>query len=54
MVGSLDERNFHLKVLMAIAQMVEEKGFFTRWFAAEREEQLRDILLLSSRHRELC
>ena len=54
MVGSLDERNFHLKVLMAIAQMVEEKGFFTRWFAAEREEQLRDILLLSSRHRQLC
>ena len=54
MVGSLDERNFHLKVLMAIAQMVEEDGFFTRWFAAEREEQLRDILLLSTRHRELC
>jgi mannitol/fructose-specific phosphotransferase system IIA component (Ntr-type) len=52
LIGSTDERNFHLKALMAIAHIVEEPDFEQRWFQAESVEQLRDIVLLSSRKRE--
>ncbi len=51
LVGSGDERNFHLKALMAIAHIVEEAGFNERWLQARNEEDLRDILLLSKRAR---
>lgn len=49
--GTRDERNFHLKALMAIAHIVEEKGFNERWKSARNEEDLRDIILLSKRAR---
>lgn len=52
LVGSKDERNFHLKALMSIAQIVEEKDFQKRWEKARGEEELRDLVLLSSRRRE--
>jgi len=52
LIGSPDERNFHLKALMAIAHIVQEPDFERRWFQAESVEQLRDIVLLSSRKRE--
>jgi len=52
LIGSADERNFHLKTLMAIAHVVQEPDFERRWFHAESVEQLRDIVLLSSRKRE--
>lgn len=51
LVGSRDERNFHLKALMAIAHIVEEPGFSERWMNARNAEELRDILLLSQRAR---
>ncbi len=51
LVGSRDERNFHLKALMAIAHIVEEPGFNERWINARNVEDLRDILLLSRRPR---
>lgn len=51
LAGSRDERNFHLKALMAIAHIVEEPGFNERWLQARDEEDLRDILLLSKRAR---
>lgn len=51
LAGSRDERNFHLKALMAIAHIVEEPGFNERWLKARDEEDLRDILLLSKRAR---
>lgn len=51
LVGSRDERNFHLKALMAIAHIVEEPGFNARWEQARNTEDLRDILLLSKRAR---
>ena len=49
--GTRDERNFHLKALMAIAHIVEEQGFNERWENARNEEDLRDIILLSKRAR---
>ncbi|MCD6304188.1 MAG: PTS sugar transporter subunit IIA, partial [Planctomycetes bacterium] len=52
LVGSQDERNYHLRALMAIAEVVQEPGFADRWLSAAGPEQLRDILLLSSRRRD--
>ena len=52
LVGSPDERNYHLRALMAIAYIVQEEGFTERWLAAAGLERLRDILLLSSRERD--
>ncbi len=52
--GTRDERNFHLKALMAIAHIVEEPGFKQRWLHARNEEDLRDIVLLSKRARNAC
>lgn len=52
LVGSLDERNYHLRALMTIAHIVQKPDFEKRWFQAHHIEQLRDIVLLSSRKRE--
>ncbi len=52
LVGSADERNYHLRALMAIAQIVQEEGFFERWMAAPGLEHLRDLVLLSRRQRD--
>lgn len=47
-----DERNFHLRALMAIAQIVKEPEFNTRWFSAADSEHLRDAILMASRRRD--
>jgi len=52
LVGSLDERNYHLRALMTIARLVREPEFEERWSQAQGPEQLRDVVLLSSRERE--
>jgi len=52
LVGSRDERNYHLRALMAIAHTVQESGFTDRWLAAGDVEHLRDVLLLSGRTRD--
>jgi len=51
LVGSRDERNFHLQALSAIAQVVQEPGFDRRWLAARGEQGLRDLVLLGERKR---
>ncbi len=51
LAGSKDERNYHLRALMAIAHIVQEPGFTERWLEAPDVEHLRDILLLSGRER---
>jgi len=51
LVGTRDERNFHLRALAAIAQIVQEKGFQGRWFSATSKQAVRDIALLSERAR---
>ncbi|MHC4562939.1 MAG: amino acid permease [Planctomycetota bacterium] len=53
LIGSRDERNFHLRALMAIAHVVEEKRFEERWLAAPEAEHLRDLVLLSTRQRDV-
>jgi mannitol/fructose-specific phosphotransferase system IIA component (Ntr-type) len=53
LVGSRDERNYHLRALMSIAHVVQEPDFVKRWLAAPRAEHLRDIVLLSKRKRSI-
>ena len=52
LIGSADERNYHLRALMSIAHIVSESDFERRWFQARNVEQLRDIVLLSGRKRD--
>ena len=52
LVGSRDERNYHLRALMNIAHIVEKPEFEQRWNDARGPEELRDVLLLSGRPRE--
>jgi mannitol/fructose-specific phosphotransferase system IIA component (Ntr-type)/uncharacterized membrane protein len=52
LVGSRDERNFHLRALSAIAQIAQDANFDKDWLRAKNIEELRDILLLARRHRE--
>ncbi|MCH8120190.1 MAG: amino acid permease [Planctomycetes bacterium] len=52
LAGSKDERNYHLRALMAIAQIAQEKHFEQRWFAARDIQGLRNLILLSTRKRD--
>lgn len=51
LVGTRDERHFHLQALSAIAQIVQDADFEKRWLNARSGEALRDIVLLSTRIR---
>ena len=53
LAGSSDERNFHLRSLMAIAQIVREANFYKNWMWMRDEESLRMLILSSTRKREL-
>lgn len=52
MAGSRDERNYHLRALMAIAQIAQEKDFEQQWFAARDKAGIRNLILLSKRKRD--
>jgi len=52
LAGSKDERNYHLRALMAIAQIAQEADFEKRWLAAPGPDQLRNLILLSTRKRD--
>ncbi len=52
LVGSADERNYHLRALMNIAHIVQKADFKERWMSAPGPQQLRDIILLSQRTRD--
>jgi amino acid transporter/mannitol/fructose-specific phosphotransferase system IIA component (Ntr-type) len=52
LVGSRDERNYHLRALMAIAQIAQEKQFESRWLAARDAATIRNLILLSKRKRD--
>ncbi|MBM4165229.1 MAG: amino acid permease [Lentisphaerae bacterium] len=51
LAGPIQERNFHLRCLAAIAQVVQADDFTMRWLAAPGEQALRDLFVLSRRHR---
>lgn len=51
LVGTQDMRHFHLRALMAIAQIAQQHEFDERWLNARSLEDLRDIMLLGKRKR---
>ena len=48
-LGTRDERNFHLRALSAIAKMVQNPDFEKDWLRAKNEEDLRQVVLLGRR-----
>ena len=52
LIGTRDERNFHLHALAAIAQIIHGPDFEKRWMAARNKEALRDVILLGKRKRQ--
>ncbi|NOR44935.1 MAG: hypothetical protein GQ534_05055 [Candidatus Delongbacteria bacterium] len=51
LLGTKDERNFHLRVISAIAQIVRDPDFEKKWIAAKTTNNLRDVILLGKRVR---
>jgi len=51
LVGTKDERRFHLQALAAIAQVIQDREFERQWMAARGEQALRDLVLLGERRR---
>ena len=51
LVGTPDERTFHLRALAAIAQITQTTGFDEKWLAARSRQELRDIVILAERMR---
>jgi len=52
LAGTRDERNYHLRALMAIAQIAQQKNFEQQWLAARDATALRNLILLSTRKRD--
>ncbi len=52
LAGTIDQRNFHLQALMAIAQILQNKNFESLWKKANNKEELRNLILLSERIRK--
>ncbi len=50
-IGGRQQRNFYLRVLSAIAQIVQNADFERKWRSARNEQALRDTVLLSKRKR---
>jgi amino acid transporter/mannitol/fructose-specific phosphotransferase system IIA component (Ntr-type) len=48
---SRDERDFYLKAVASIAQIVQGRSFDQRWLEAHTEQQIRDVVLLGERRR---
>jgi F-type H+-transporting ATPase subunit alpha len=44
LVGSIDQRHFHLVVISALAQIVNQKPFAEKWLAAKSSEDLRNVI----------
>ncbi len=51
LLGTEDQRNFHLKCLMNIAHIVQEPEFEERWEAARSVDELRDLIILTRKNR---
>jgi APA family basic amino acid/polyamine antiporter len=51
LLGTRDERNFHLYALSAIAQVAGDPEFINRWMKARNEQGLRDVVILGKRLR---
>lgn len=52
LVGTRDERNFHLRALSTIAEIVQDPHFEKRWLRARGKKALRDAVLMGKRKRQ--
>ena len=52
LIGSKDERNFHLRALSAIAQIVMSPHFENKWMRAKNREALKQLVLTADRKRD--
>ena len=52
LVGSMDERNYHLRALTAVAEIAQDPHFDRRWRKASDAEALRHLILRSKRRRQ--
>jgi mannitol/fructose-specific phosphotransferase system IIA component (Ntr-type) len=53
LIGSVDRRDTHLKALMAVSQIVQNKEFFSKWMEAKGPEDLKSVIRLMPRNRSL-
>lgn len=51
LVGTRDQRNYHLRALMAVAQIAQDKQFENNCLTARSTEAMRNLILLSERKR---
>ena len=51
LVGTKDERHFHLKALMSIAQVLQDPDFHRQWMKARSPSELRSVMLVAERKR---
>lgn len=51
LVGSSGERVLHLKILAAIANIVQSHDFEKKWLVAKSDEELKYVILLAERKR---
>jgi len=51
LIGTKDERNFHIRALMYIAQILQDKDFQKEWTEAKNSKELRSVILLTKRRR---
>ena len=52
LIGTRDERTFHLKALSAIAQIIQNPDFDKHWLRARGEQELRELILIADRIRD--
>lgn len=52
LVGSKDQRNFHLRALSAIAQIVMDPRFERKWMRAKTRSGLKKVIMSADRKRE--
>ncbi|MCK4806719.1 MAG: amino acid permease [Candidatus Aegiribacteria sp.] len=51
LAGSREERTFHLRALMAIAEITSSPDFDSKWMKCRNIDELRDLVLLTQRRR---
>jgi mannitol/fructose-specific phosphotransferase system IIA component (Ntr-type) len=52
LIGSKDERKFHLRALSAIAQIVLSPHFETKWMRAKNRKALKQVVITAKRKRD--
>ncbi|MFW6189420.1 MAG: amino acid permease [Planctomycetota bacterium] len=52
LAAPMEERNFYLKALMAVAEIAQDPEFDERWNEARSREALREVVLAAERRRE--